>query len=315
MDLPVLSSDAEEAIHRARGTAGEHGRKGAALVDILIALLDSQQAVRLLEQFEPEPEKVRRAALFLTQHGAARHDPDAEERIVHLARSEAGRMGHGETGPEHLVLALAREAGSLAGGILESIGLTLDPAREAVRYLHGQVPDWQPPTNRLSSATLTLSPIDSADVSMSEADAARMLDTAMVNFEIGMSRLHRVVAIGQALEASGVLVEMIALEVREAGAVLLWRTQTSEDRLLGQADIAVSDDAGTAYQVMPANWSGNGRESRGETRLVPRPPDKARVLIIEVQSFGRIDRMPVWLRSPDWEDVGGPWRFDVSLMT
>ena len=113
MDLPFLSPDAKEVLRRAREVAEEHGRSHATLVDILMGLLDSQQALRLLEQFEAEPEKVRAAVLFMEGRVAWPAEPDAEERTIDLARSESGRLGQGETGPEHLVLALAHREGSL----------------------------------------------------------------------------------------------------------------------------------------------------------------------------------------------------------
>jgi hypothetical protein len=150
--------------------------------------------------------------------------------------------------------------------------------------------------------------------SMSEEDAARMLDTSMANFEVGMSALDRVIGIGQAVEASGVVVEMIALEIREGGGVLHWRTQTAEDRMLGDADIAFSDDSGTTYQVTPSGWGGSDRETRGVTLVVPKPPHEARTLIIEVRSFGRMDWMPLPpSMSPPIDVTGGSWRFEVSL--
>jgi hypothetical protein len=315
MDLPVLNAEARECLRRARGAATERGPNRADLSDILSALVESEPAVRLLELFEAEPDKVRAAVAFMSQGASSQTDPDAEERTVDLARAEAARLGQGETGPEHLILALARQQNSLPGGILESMGVTLDSAREAVRYLHGRVPDWQPPTS-IQSASSSWAPMEMVPGSMSDEDAARMLDMSMTNFEVGMSALDRVIGIGQANEAAGVLVEMIALEIREAGGVLHWRTQTSEDRLLGDADIAFSDDAGTTYQVMPSGWSGSGREARGETLVVPKPPHEARTLTIEVRSFGRMDWMPFPApMSPAREEVAGSWRFEISLET
>jgi hypothetical protein len=314
MDLPVLNGEAKEALRRARAAAIERGLNRADLSDILGALLESEQAVRLVELFEAEPDKIQAAVAFMSEGTSwqSHPDPDAEERTVDLARAEAARLGQDETGPDHLILALVRQQNSMPGGILESMGLTLDSAREAVRYLHGLVPDWQPPTS-LNSAT-SWAPMEMVPGSMSEEDAARMLDMSMTNFEVGMSALDRVIGIGQANEAAGVLVEMIALEIREAGGVLHWRTRTSEDRMLGDADISFSDDAGTAYQVMPSGWSGSGRESSGETLLVPKPPQEARTLTIEVRSFGRMDWMPLPPSMSRPMDVTtGPWRFEVSL--
>ena len=174
------------------------------------------------------------------------------------------------------------------------MGLTLDSVRERPFAIStARVPDWQAPT-RLQSA-FSSAPMDAVPGSMfGEEDAARMLDTSMGNFEgRNSSALDRVVGIGQAVEASGVVVEMIALEVREGGGVLYWRTETSEDQMLGDADIAFSDDLGTTYQVMPSGWSGSGRETRGVTLVVPKPPRDALTLTIEVRAFGRMDWMPL----------------------
>jgi hypothetical protein len=79
--------------------------------------------------------------------------------------------------------------------------------------------------------------------------------------------------------------------------------------------MAITDDAATTYKVLPASWSGGGRESHGETILTPRPPDEARTLRIEFGSFGDVDWMAGRLPSPPLarERVRGSWRFDVSL--
>ena len=313
MDLLALNADANEALDHARARAAERGLNTSNLTDILIALVDSQEAVRLIELFETEPDSVRAASAFLSQSDIWT-DPDAEERTVDLARAEAARLGQSEAGPEHLVLALVRQLNSMPAGILESLGITLDSAREAVRYLHGLVPDWQPPANLNSLVALKSAPTEGSPGPISEEDAARRLDMSMTNFEVGMGALDRVIGIGQATEAAGILVELIALEIREGGGVLHWRTQTNADRVLGDADMAVSDDLGTTYQVLPGSWSGSDRESRGETRLVPKPLDAARTLIIDIRSFGRMDWIPFPSPlSPIRDEVTGSWRFEVSL--
>jgi hypothetical protein len=311
MDMPVLNAEAKEALRRARAAATERGLNRAELGDILGALVVSLPAVRLLELFEAEPDKLT-AAVSSMSHGSWQTDPDAEERTVDLARAEAARLGQSETGPDHLVLALVGQQSSLPGVILEAMGVTLDSARDAVRYLHGRVPDWQPPMS-LDSST-SWAPMETVPGSMSGEDTARILDMSMTNFEVGMSVLERVIGIGQANEAGGIRVEMIALEIREAGGVLHWRTQTSEDRMLGDADIAFSDDAGTTYQVMPKGWSGSGHESSGETLVVPKPPEEARTLTIEVRSFGRMGWMaPPPSMSRPMDVTRGSLRFEVSL--
>lgn len=315
MDAADLSVEAKEALERSRGLARERGLDRPEPAEILLGLLDSREAIRLLELFKVEPEKLRAGLAFMLQGGAWQTDANAEERIVDLARAEAARLGQSEAGCEHLLLALVREPGSMAAGLVQSVGVTLDPAREAVRFLHGKVPDWQPPPGDLPSESSSLAPMEMVPGAMSHEDAAEILDIAMSNFEVGLSPLDRVIGIGQGTDSSGVLVELIALEIREAGAILLWRTQTAEDRLLGPPGMTVTDDAATTYKVLPASWSGGGRESRGETILTPRPPDGAHTLRIEFGSFGNVDWMarPMPSPPPTREEVRGSWAFKVSL--
>lgn len=291
MDFPALSGDASQALDRARGLARERGSDRAETVDVLLALLESPQAVRLLELFGGEPEPLRAGLTFILQRPAWQTDADAEDRTVDLARAEADRLGQAEAGSEHLLLALVREPGSVASGLLYSMGMTLDSARQAVRYLHGQVPGWQrPPATEVPSRVTAWAPMEAVPSSMfPDVDTAEMLDVAMDLGEVHLSPLVRVIGIGQGVKSSDVLVELIALEIRESGALLHWRTETAEDGLPGQPDITVADDAGTTYNVFPESVSGGGREARGEARITPRPPDTAKALHIEVRSFEDLD--------------------------
>jgi hypothetical protein len=146
------------------------------------------------------------------------------------------------------------------------------------------------------------------------SERADQIEEAMSNVEVGLERLDRVISIGQVVESSTIVVELIVMEVRETGAVLLWRTRSEDERLLGSPQMTIADDIGTAYAVFPMGWSGGGRESRGETVVTPRPPDTAGRLVIEVRSFEDAD----WMVAP-WADqfstgaVLGPWRFEIQL--
>ncbi len=58
------------------------------------------------------------------------------KRSIDLAVDEARRMNHAYIGTEHLLLGLLREEGGIAGRILESLGVSLDSARqETLRVL------------------------------------------------------------------------------------------------------------------------------------------------------------------------------------
>jgi ATP-dependent Clp protease ATP-binding subunit ClpA len=54
------------------------------------------------------------------------------ERAVRLAEDEAQSMGHHYLGTEHLLLGLIREGEGIAAGVLQSLGIDLDRARQAV---------------------------------------------------------------------------------------------------------------------------------------------------------------------------------------
>lgn len=313
MDVPALRADANASLQRARTVDFERGLARAELSDILVALMEDAGVARLLEMFKVEPDQIRSATTFLTQGPTWLTDSDAEERTVDLARAEAARLGQDEAGSEHLLLGLLRQPDSVPGGILTSLGVTLDSAREAVRYIHGQVPDWERP--EAPSSVFAIAPLTALEFDPDgphHEDAVRMLEASMDLVEVGMSPLDRVIGIGQAAEASGVLVEMISLEIRGAGAMLHWRARTTEESFLGDVDVAISDDIGTAYHALPAGSSGSGHASSGEVIVSPNPPAEARLLVIDVRAFGATDWMP-GLPVIRNEMVVGPWRFEVEL--
>ena len=318
MEFPPLSQGARDVLDRAREAARGRGVEDPEGPDVLVALLDSEEATRMLELFDDQPAKLGAALQFMTRGALMQADGDAEQRIVDLARAEAGRLGHQETGADHLLLALVRESGSVAGGLLSSLGITVDTGRRAVRFLHGQEDTWEPPTDReVPSRLAAWGPMDAVpieDVPEWVRERAEQIDDAMSSVEIGLERLRRVIAIGQSAEASSIIAELIVLEVRESGAVLLWRTTSEDERLIGPPQLTISDDIGTAYTVFPMGWGGSGRESRGEILVTPAPPDAARTLVIEVRSFEDAGWMTAPFPGPlPPEVVVGPWRFEIPL--
>jgi hypothetical protein len=104
-------------------------------------------------------------------------------------------------------------------------------------------------------------------------------------------------------------VELIALEIREAGCVLYWRANPDQERPLGEPQYVVSDDAETQYSAHPAGWSGSGREMKGEALVVPGPPEDATMMRVELTGFVA-QRFP---HRGGSDDVRGAWRFDFAL--
>jgi bifunctional DNase/RNase len=63
---------------------------------------------------------------------------DQAKRVVVLAREEARMLSHHQIGAVHILLGLIREGGGVVGGVLESVGITLEAARQQVAEIVGQ---------------------------------------------------------------------------------------------------------------------------------------------------------------------------------
>jgi hypothetical protein len=124
------------------------------------------------------------------------------------------------------------------------------------------------------------------------------------------SPLDRVIGIGEIVEAAGVSVELIAMEIRGAGTVLFWRAKPLGDLLLEFADIRVTDDRGTSYASVEASHEGTLGRWSAMSVLTPSPSVGTR-LLVEVSSFGPpIDHeVP---RGMSTQHRHGPWTFTVQ---
>src|SRR5947209_6430197 len=87
-------------------------------------------AVQVLNKLEIQLPKIRTAVEFIiTRQPAAQGEigmtPRAK-KIVELAVIEARHMGHNYIGTEHLLLGLVSERESIAAGVLQGFGLSLE---------------------------------------------------------------------------------------------------------------------------------------------------------------------------------------------
>jgi len=128
--------------------------------------------------------------------------------------------------------------------------------------------------------------------------------------EVILSPLRYVVGVGRVVDVAGVSVELLAVEVREAGALLYLRATPVRELMLFSAAVAVTDDRGTAYRALDAGHEGSAVHWSGQSVVIPAPPPGAR-LSVEVESFGPPRDHPMEFRS---ETVTGPWRFDLPSL-
>jgi hypothetical protein len=117
-----------------------------------------------------------------------------------------------------------------------------------------------------------------------------------------------VIPVGQQRHASGVTVELLAIEVREAGAMLHWRAHAEVGRDLGEPALGVADDIGTSYQLDWASFSTGGSRFEGQLVIRPAPLLHGKLMF----TVGR------WQSSPPLSErwpppIEGVWDFIVPL--
>ena len=147
---------------------------------------------------------------------------------------------------------------------------------------------------------------------MFHGDAMSPEDARLIGLagNVQLSPLVRVVPIGQQAEADGIRVELIALEIREAGAVLYWRAFTTDDRMLGLAVVEIGDDHGGEYHVYLGGGGGGERAWSGETNIAPAPTTGVSMLRVTVTGFDMFAGFP---GAGHGRTSGGPWAFEIPL--
>lgn len=122
-------------------------------------------------------------------------------------------------------------------------------------------------------------------------------------------RLRRVMAIGKSVEAGGIRLELVALELREDGGLALLAAHSRPP--VGQAghfaSARVRDDAGTEYVAAgQATGSSTPETTRHEVLFAPAPPAAARLLTLTIERFS--DPFPGTTTT-----IEGPWSFEIAL--
>jgi len=128
---------------------------------------------------------------------------------------------------------------------------------------------------------------------------------------IPRSPLVQVVGIGRTVVSAELAVELLAIEVREQGAVIYWRARSAREGVLLSADVSIADDRGTPYHAILGGGGGNAQAWEGQTLVQPAPTAGAR-LTITLASFGPNDEMPLPPHVPA-ERIFGPWVFEVEM--
>jgi ATP-dependent Clp protease ATP-binding subunit ClpA len=113
---------------------------------LLLGLVREGEGVagRVLDSLGVELTKVRTALEFIVGRGEASTQPSditltpRLKKVMELAIDESRKLGHSHVGTEHLLLGIVRESGSIASGILESLGVALETVRQQTIAKLGQ---------------------------------------------------------------------------------------------------------------------------------------------------------------------------------
>jgi len=89
----------------------------------------------------PLVQRIRRATLRTRPKFMFTRFTDWARRAVILAQDEARELGHGFLGAEHLLLGLLAEGEGVAARVLDSLGISLEEARDRVEEIAGRGQD------------------------------------------------------------------------------------------------------------------------------------------------------------------------------
>jgi ATP-dependent Clp protease ATP-binding subunit ClpC len=177
VDVTELFSDAtNELLQRAARAAVDWGNPDIDTDHLLHAALDDEVVVHVLEQVGADPKSIAAQIEDEAERGSSTAatpslTPDAKRAIL-AAYDEARELGVSYIGPEHILLALARDDDTEAGEILRRFGLSHTKLRGAVVRGVDQSGQAQTPARRSSStSTAATSPPSPAKGSSTRSSA------------------------------------------------------------------------------------------------------------------------------------------------
>ena len=139
-----FSERARRALTYAQEEAQRFNHNYIGTEHILLGLVRETDGVaaKVLQNLDVDLSKVRSAVEFIIGRGGKTSSAEVgltprAKKVIELAVDEARRLNHSYVGTEHLLLGLLREGEGVAGGVLESLGVSLERARaETTRILN-----------------------------------------------------------------------------------------------------------------------------------------------------------------------------------
>lgn len=158
-----FSERARRALTYAQEEAQRFNHNYIGTEHILLGLVRETDGVaaKVLQNLDVDLNKVRSAVEFIIGRGGKTSSAEVgltprAKKVIELAVDEARRLGHSYVGTEHLLLGLLREGEGVAGGVLESLGVSLERARTETTRILNQSAMQAPQVSRSTSKTPTL---------------------------------------------------------------------------------------------------------------------------------------------------------------
>lgn len=125
---------------------------------------------------------------------------------------------------------------------------------------------------------------------------------------VDLGPIHSILPVLSTVEADGLEVQLLAIEMHEAGASLGFDVRARPGGLppLPMVNVSMTDDIGTQYRALGQGQGGGPGRTRYEVTVIPAVPKVSRHLSVQIDGF--IDPFQGARRTP-----AGPWAFNVTL--
>jgi Clp amino terminal domain, pathogenicity island component len=250
---------------------------------ILLGLINEREGVAAiaLTELGISLEAARTMVVETVGQGAeepASHIPftPRAKKVLELSLREALQLSHNYIGTEHILLGLIREGEGVAAQVLVKLGADLDRVRQqVVQVLTGT-----------AAGLAGAEQVPLGQVRLSQEAVTAMVAGGPGAFQLEPAELVRVVPLArEVFRGLGVRLVLISLEIwsgwMDLRYVLLPEEQPGAQHLV-DFDWQISDDAGTAYELMGMATGGGRLLHIFQLGFRPAPPEAARVITLRV---------------------------------
>jgi hypothetical protein len=125
---------------------------------------------------------------------------------------------------------------------------------------------------------------------------------------VDLGPIQSILPVLSTVEADGLEVQLLAIEMHEAGASISFDVRARPGGLppLPMVQVSVTDDVGTQYRALGQGQGGGPGRMRYEATVIPAVPKVSRHLSVQIDGF--IDPF-AGVRKTE----AGPWAFEVTL--